>query len=159
MGLDTGELRNTLGCFATGVAVITTVSEGYPPLGITINSFASVSLDPPLVLWSLDRESTTYAAFEAATHYTVNILTESQQALSNQFTKTEERQMKGLAYQTGKNGCPILPDVLAFIECEIEQRLEGGDHVILLGRVMRFERHEGYPLLFAQGQYAQVAKV
>ena len=158
MGLDTRELRNTLGCFATGVTVVTTVAEGHRPVGITVNSFTSVSLEPPLVLWSLDRDSTTYATFEEATHYTVNILKDSQQALSHRFTKTENRHLEGLACQTGENGCPILPNVLAFIECAIEQRLDGGDHIILLGRVLRFARFGGQPLLFAQGQYAQVAR-
>lgn len=158
MAADTRELRNTLGCFATGVAVVTTVAEGHRPVGITVNSFTSVSLDPPLVLWSLERDSTTFATFEAATHYTVNILTESQQDLSQRFSQTENRHMEGLACETGENGCAILPHVLAFLECAIDQRLDGGDHIILLGRVMRFARFAGQPLLFAQGKYAQVSK-
>ena len=157
MEFETRELRNTMGCFATGVTVITAAPDGYPPLGMTVNSFASVSLNPPLVLWSLDRGSDTFPAFEAANHYTINILTESQQDLSNRFAKSNNHHLDGLSCETGDNGCPIIPDTLAIIECEISDRLEGGDHIILIGRVLRFERKEEKPLLFALGEYARLA--
>ncbi len=156
MEFDTRELRNTLGCFATGVTVITAAPDGYAALGMTVNSFASVSLDPPLVLWSLDRESDTFSAFEAATHYTVNILTEAQQDLSNRFAKSNNHHLGDLACEIGDNGCPIIPDTLAVIECEIRDRVAGGDHIILIGRVLRFEKKEGKPLLFALGGYAKM---
>ncbi|MBF0276449.1 MAG: flavin reductase family protein [SAR324 cluster bacterium] len=156
MGFSTRELRNTLGCFATGVTVVTTAAEGYAPLGITVNSFASVSLNPPMVLWSLDRGSDTFPAFAAARYYTVNILTETQLDLSNQFARANNQYLDKLSCKTGDNGCPILPDTLAFIECEINSRLDGGDHIILLGRVLRFEKKEGKPLIFSMGNYAKI---
>lgn len=157
MKFDTRELRDTLGCFATGVTIITTASEGHDPIGITANSFASVSLDPPLVLWSLARDSSSYGTFAVATHYTVNILSDSQLGLSNRFADPDNnRHLNGLSWQIGENGCPILADTLASIECEISSRIDGGDHVILLGQVLRFEQREGKPLLFAQGKYTNL---
>ena len=158
MDFDTREFRNTLGCFATGVTVITASPEGYEPLGITVNSFASVSLDPPLVLWSLDRDSDTFEAFKSANYYTVNILSESQQELSNRFAQRYYHHLDGLSYGTGEVGCPILPQTLAVIECGVHQRINGGDHLILIGKVLRFERKEGKPLLFAMGSYSKLAE-
>ena len=158
MKLDTRELRKTLGCFATGVTIVTTAPEGHDPIGITANSFASVSLEPPLVLWSLARHSSSYETFAIATHYTVNILRESQVALSVRFADPDNhRLLNGLSWRYGENGCPTIPGSLATLECEIRTRIDGGDHVILLGRVLRFEQGEGKPLLFAQGKYANLA--
>ena len=158
MNFDRRELRHTLGCFATGVTIITTAPEGHDPIGITANSFTSVSLDPPLVLWSLARDSSSYHTFAIATHYTVNILCESQLALSVRFADPDNhRHLNGISWRNGENGCPILPSSLASIECEICERIDGGDHVILLGRVLRFEQRKGKPLLFTQGKYANLA--
>jgi len=157
---DTRKFRNALGCFTTGVAVITTQLEGRPPIGITVNSFSSVSLDPPLVLWSLDRKSDTLPVFEAVTSFTVNVLREDHRDISSRLAKQGDHSLEGLAVRTGVfNGCPALEDALAHFECSVEARHDGGDHIIFIGRVLHFEYSEdGRPLLYHRGSYQGLAE-
>ncbi len=157
--MDARELRNALGRFATGVCVVT-ASEGGERFGMTVNSFASLSLDPPLVLWSIGRESDCFARFAKIDHYNVNILREDQQELSARYARTGEHALHDGDWSTGSGGEPILRDVLASFECAIESRIDGGDHVILVGRVQHFSHAEsGNPLLFYAGSYAAISQL
>lgn len=150
---DRGAFRRTLGEFATGVTVITT-DVGGVPFGLTSNSFASVSLDPPLVLWSIRRESQSFAAFETCGHFAVNILADDQIALSQNFAKSGPDKFVGIDCAPGQGNAPLLAGAAATFECRRTAAYEGGDHLILLGEVEKFCRYDRAPLLFAKGRYA-----
>lgn len=155
---DKRKFRNALGHFATGVAVITTQSDDKAPIGITVNSFSSVSLDPPLILWSLDQGSDTLSIFRAAERFTVNILREDHRDISNRLARQGQHGLEGLATRQGKNGCPALEEALAHFECNVYAQHEAGDHIIILGRVTHFEYSEdGRPLLYHRGGYQGLA--
>lgn len=155
--MDTNTFRRALGRFVTGVTVVTTRDAEGRPIGLTANSFNSVSLDPPLVLWSLARRSANLAAFEAASHFAVNILADDQTALSERFARPSEDRFAGLDWTEGLGGAPVLAGCAATFECRTESRHEGGDHVIFLGRVERFDHAERVPLAFHGGRYATTA--
>ena len=148
------ELRNALGCFATGVTVVTGVAPGGELLGFTANSFNSVSLDPPLVLFSLDRSAYSLPSFEETDCFAVNVLHRGQEHLSVRFATTDPDKWQGVAYTTWSTGCPILEDTLASFECRTRATYDGGDHVIFVGEVTHLEaRREGHPLIFFRGRY------
>jgi flavin reductase (DIM6/NTAB) family NADH-FMN oxidoreductase RutF len=158
------ELRRALGNFATGVTVVTTQSPATPHLaardaGLTVNSFNSVSLSPPLVLWSLSRHSKLLPAFSSASHYAVHVLHAGQQDLATRFASPVEDRFAGLELTRGVHDLPLLPDFLSRFICRIEQRLDGGDHVILLGRVEQFDSRDGTALTYWRGKYASMAPV
>ncbi|WP_137389537.1 flavin reductase [Rhodoligotrophos defluvii] len=148
--------RRALGEFATGVTVITTTVGGVA-YGLTSNSFASVSLDPPLVLWSIRRESQSFAAFESCSHFAVNVLAHDQIAVSQRFARSGPDKFAEMAVSAGAGGAPLLRDVVASFECKRVQTYEGGDHLILLGEVEKFRRYDRPPLIFAKGRYAVMA--
>lgn len=148
--------RRALGEFATGVTVITTYADG-KPYGMTSNSFSSVSLDPPLVLWSIRRESQSFAAFADCAHFVVNVLAADQIDLSQAFARSGPDKFEGLNWTSGPGGAPVLDKVSAVFECRRTEVHEGGDHLILLGQVERYTRYDRQPLLFAKGRYAVAA--
>ena len=135
MGFDSLQFRQALGRFATGVCVITANPPGHAPFGLTVNSFASLSLAPPLVLWSLQKDSDTAEAFRAARSYCVNILAQGQRARAERFARKGAHALQPGEYTPGSGGLPLLADVLATLACDIEARHDGGDHTILVGRV------------------------
>ncbi len=148
-----------LGCFPTGVAVVTTTSSAAEHMGITVNSFASVSLDPPMVLWCMDKKSDRFRAFTTAPDYTISILGTDHQAVSARLAKQGEHSLEGIELEGTELGPPALRDSLAIFECESEQVHDAGDHVILVGRVIRFHRHDaGAPLVFFKGKYGSLAE-
>src|SRR6266446_4073088 len=152
--LNGREFRDALGWFATGVTVITTRSKEGDLVGFTANSFTSVSLDPPLVLFSLNRGAQSLPIFEGCAHFAVNILAEHQAELSSRFATASHDKWEGVAVETWENGCPILADALANFECAVHAVHDGGDHRIFLGRVLRMQaRGAGKPLLFSRGAY------
>ncbi len=154
MTLDEPEqIRRAFGCFATGVAVATTLDRERQRVGMTISSFNSVSLDPPLVLWSLGNDSLSYDAFANAEHFAVNVLAEHQQSLSVRFAARGGDKFAGLDCGTGQYGVPLLPEFAACLECSTEYRYAGGDHLIIVGRVLRFEDRQLEPLIFYRGEY------
>lgn len=154
MTLNTRELRDTLGQFATGVCLVTIHAENGRAMALTINSFASVSLDPPLVLWSLQRDADTYREFAGAPEFAINVLTGAQQDHSNRYAMKDGHQLDPGHYAVGENGAPVINDALAGFECSLEAVHPGGDHVILVGRVTRFWRGApGVPLVFFGGGY------
>ncbi len=149
---DTRALRNALGRFATGVAIVTAIDRDGNPVGLTVNSFSAVSLDPPLVLWCLDNGSHNLEAFRHASHHAIHILAADQQDLSNRFATWPADRFAGLPWQRGIGGAPLLPGAAAQFECALEAVYPGGDHQILLGRVLRFRWSERTPLLFCRGK-------
>jgi flavin reductase (DIM6/NTAB) family NADH-FMN oxidoreductase RutF len=150
---DPRELRNALGRFATGVTVITTRAPDGKLEGITVNSFAAVSLDPPLVLWSIKRGAPSLVSFEAAGLFAINILTQDQADLSHRFATPAPDKFAGLDFSPGLGECPLLAATVATFECGIERLVEGGDHLIVIGRVRRFAYSDAPPLLFSAGRY------
>jgi len=158
MSFDLREFRDALGQFATGVCVITANPEGWEPFGLTVNSFASVSLEPPLILWSLQSDSEMIEAFNKAERFTVNILRAEQEQLSTQYAIKGDHILAAEHFEWGANGTPIMPATLVSLECEMEARHPGGDHIILMGRVTELSQHAaGAPLLFCAGGYRQLA--
>ena len=158
MDFDIRAYREALGCFPTGVAVVTAPGAG-SPVGITVNSFTSVSLDPPLVLWCMDRKSGRHALFGNAPHFTVNILGTEHRAVSARLARPGEHSLDGIALIQTELGPPALADSLAVFECVREQAMEAGDHTILLGRVLRFSRpSKSAPLVYFSGKYSALAQ-
>ena len=169
MTFDTRSFRDALGCFPTGIAVVTAASpaaDAVPGsneashIGITVNSFTSVSLDPPLVLWCIDRRSRRYPFFATAPGFTVSILAAGHRAVSARLAGTGEHSLDGIALIPTQLGPPALADALAVFECARESVQDAGDHAILLGRVLRFARHDGAgaPLVYFQGKYGALAQ-
>lgn len=149
------QFRDALGSFATGVTVVTArTAEG--PVGITANSFASVSLNPPLVLWSPARASGRFAAFLAARHYAIHILSAEQAPLCRHFTRAPNG-FKGVEISENAHGVPLIEGCLARFECEQTGTHDGGDHMIILGRVSRVTRRAGAPLVFHAGHFQTLA--
>jgi len=145
--------KRCLGQFSTGVAIMTTMAEG-KPVGVTANSFTSLSIEPPLILWSIGCASRSCAAFQQSRVFVVNILSVDQVALSQRFASTLEDKFDGVGWSAGSLGSPILAGILATLECETETIHQGGDHIILVGRVKKYARFAGNALLFSQGRYA-----
>lgn len=150
---DGRAFRRCLGQFGTGVTIMTTGDQG-SPAGLTANSFASLSIDPPLILWSIARTSRSFERFEKASHFAVNILSAAQVDVSQRFASSEADKFAGVAWQPGRLGSPVLNGAIAALECETDAVHDGGDHLILIGRVRHFARFARDPLLFAQGRYA-----
>lgn len=157
MAIDKELFLNAMGKFASGVTVITSENEG-SVCGLTANSFTSVSVEPPLVLFCADLDSRTCMQLSRhETGFTVNILGEDQQQLSNKFANPEltiEERLEGEAYRSTDAGGPIFEESLVWLECELQEQFEGGDHIIYLGKVLRGNVNEGMkPLLYYEGQY------
>jgi flavin reductase (DIM6/NTAB) family NADH-FMN oxidoreductase RutF len=158
MSFDIRAFRQALGCFPTGVAVITATGAGGAHKGITVNSFTSVSLDPPLVLWCIDRKSDRFEAFIHANGYTISLLGTAHEEVSARLAKQGAHSLNGIDLLETELGPPALSDALAFFECKSEAVHQGGDHAILVGRVLRFARREaGAPLIFYKGRYGALA--
>ena len=150
---DAEELRRAFGTFATGVTVITTRDARGRLFGLTANSFSSVSLDPPLVLWSLSRRAGSYPAFRDATHFGVNVLGGEHRELSARFAQPHPDKFAGIGYTLGERGVPLIEGAAAHFECSVEHRYEGGDHIIFVGRVEAFDYVVKPTLLFCHGKY------
>ena len=151
--LDKRQLRDVLGTFVTGVTVVTTADAAGKGHGVTANSFSSVSLDPPLVLWSQSMTSRSYPAFRDAEHFAINILADDQIALSNHFAKSAEDKFAAIPHSAGLGGVPVLDGAAAQLECVKVACYPGGDHVVYLGRIERMRRSGGRALAFGSGRY------
>lgn len=157
---DLHDLRKALGCFATGVTVVTTTAADGRKVGLTANSFSSVSLDPPLILWSLRDSSPNMPAFSQATHFAVNILAANQSAISQRFANPlVVDKFEGLQIEGGLDNVPILPDCVACFECATEASYPVGDHTLFIGRVQRFLRNNRAPLIFCGGEYSETRQL
>lgn len=160
MTFDRRAFRDTLGLFVTGVTIVTTRSVKGERIGVTANSFNSVSLDPPLILWSLNKQSGSLASFEGAGFFAVHILRQDQIELSNRFAKPGQDKFEGLETAEGKGRVPILKDCAARLECRTYNRHPAGDHTIFIGEVLEFEASpQAEPLLYHGGRYARLEDV
>jgi len=155
MPIDDARFRQAMGHFASGVTVVTTEQEG-ELYGMTVSSFSSVSLKPPLILICIDKGVPSHDAIRNAGHFVVNILEERQEHLSRRFATTTNDKFKGVAWHSGQLGLPLLDNTLAAIECRLREVLDGGDHTIFIGEVMDAEIHEGAPLLYYRRGYHEL---
>lgn len=152
--LDPREFRNALGAFPTGVAVVTTRAASGVPVGLTVNSFSSLSLDPPLVLWSLNVNSPSLEAFDRGSHFAVNILAADQLDIAKRFAVSAPDKFAQLGVHNGIAGMPLLADCAAHIECRRHARHSGGDHILYIGYVERVSYDQAKrPLVFCGGRY------
>ncbi len=156
--IDPGALRKALGSFATGVTIITARGEDGAPMGLTVNSFNSVSLNPPLVLWSLANNAMSLPAFKAAEHWAVHVLAADQDELSGRFARRGTDKFAGLEVETGAAEVPLLKGCMARFQCRTVSQHLGGDHVIFIGEVLDFDSAESAPLVFHGGRYAHATK-
>jgi flavin reductase (DIM6/NTAB) family NADH-FMN oxidoreductase RutF len=146
-------LREALGTFATGVTIVTTVGDGGQRIGLTANSFTSVSIDPPLVLWSLSKRSANLDSFRGASHFAVNVLSSAQQALCMRFAqRSETDRFDGVPLEASELGLPVLQDALASFECAKHDEYEAGDHVVFIGRIENYRKGDGEALIFNAGR-------
>jgi len=155
---DTRALRNALGRFATGIAIVTAIDPDGHPIGLTVNSFSAVSLEPPLVLWCLDNSSHNLEAFRRASHHAINILSVAQQDISNRFATWPTDRFVGLPWRPGAGGAPVFPACCSSFEVANETAHVAGDHTVFIGRIEKFsETPDLAPLLFHAGQYRKLA--
>ncbi len=152
---DRFDLRKALGNFGTGVTIVTTRSLDDRLVGVTANSFSSVSLDPPIVLWSLQKTSPSLAAFDMCGRFVINVLASSQIELSRRFASPIPDKFNGVPYQPGINGLPVIDGSAAAFECRTVQRHDVGDHVLYLGQVESYQHREQAALMYLQGRYVQ----
>ena len=151
---DPQAFRAALGTFTTGVTIVTTQAEDGSPVGITANSFNSVSLNPPLVLWSLSKTARSLPVFSNGRHWNVHVLSTEQESLSGRFARQGEDKFGEIQLDTGISGAPLLQDCTARFQCRTAFQYEGGDHVIFVGEVLAFDHSDRAPLAFQRGQYA-----
>ena len=149
---DSADFRKCLGRFATGVTVVTCQGPG-GPCGITANSFSSVSLDPPLVLWNIGKQSNTLQAFLEAGHFAINVLRNDQQSVAEHFAQPDNFSFEGIDHRLNSANVPLLENSLACMECRTDQIHDAGDHYIIVGKVDSFTSRDGVPLLFFAGDY------
>lgn len=147
------QLKNAFARYATGVTVVSCAPHGAAPQAITVNSFTSVSLEPTLVLWCLEKSASLYDLFMSSDHYGVSVLAAEQQALSNRYATPGQHEVSRNESETFKTGAPLLKQRLAGFDCRIAARHEAGDHVILIGEVLHYDSREAGPLIYAGRQY------
>jgi flavin reductase (DIM6/NTAB) family NADH-FMN oxidoreductase RutF len=154
--IDPLALRDVLGTYATGVTVVTTIGDNGAPVGLAANSFTSVSLDPPLILWSLALKAPSLSAFREHSSFVINVMCEESKDLVMNFSRPSPDKFASVDWQPGLHGAPVLAAASATLECETVERIAGGDHEIYIGQVRRISKSEKAPLLFHQGQFAQL---
>jgi len=153
---DLKNFRACLGKFTTGVTVVTCTGTDGEHCGITANSFSSVSLDPPLILWNIAKVSRSLEAYLGAKFFAVNILAEQQADISKRFAKSEKGLFDGVTHSLSANGAPIIPDTLACLECQTWQIHDCGDHYIMIGEVLHYWTEDRKALIFSDGGYASL---
>jgi len=151
--IDPALYRRTCARFATGITVVTVVDATGHPHGMTVNSFSSVSMDPPLVLVSIDLRNTLLTHFLASPYFAINMLGEDQEHLSRQFSATTENRFHGIPWHAGEFGVPLLDGVLAHLECSLARTFEAGDHSVIIGEVRTAGYTEGKPLVYFNSSY------
>jgi len=151
--LDPKQFRQALGAFTTGVTIVTTCGPDGKDYGLTANSFNSVSMNPPMVLWSINRDASSAPAFTGSGHFAVHILATDQESLSNSFARSGADKFAGLSLERGPGNIPLLSGCSARFQCKTSYQYEGGDHIILVGEVLAFDRYDSAPLVFHGGGY------
>jgi len=158
MQVDERSFRKALGCFATGVTVVTTADAQGQPVGVTVSAFSSLSLEPPLVLFCLDKRTKSLDAFRSG-HFAVHVLREDQRQVSIQFASRQDDKWNNIDFTTNEFGVPVMSNCLARLECGLHEMIEGGDHVIFVGKVHALEHQTGgQPLLYFRGAYANLTE-
>ena len=145
--------RRVCGKYATGITVLTVLDAKAGPQGMTANSFTSVSLNPPMILVCIDRRASILNYFHAGARFAINVLDENQKDLSTCFARSGLDRFRGIEWSQGQNGSPILPHVLATLECSVSQMVEAGDHVVVIGEVFHATWREGQPLIYFNSSY------
>ena len=156
MGLDQREFRDSLGEFVTGITVVTAKDANGNPVGATANSFSSVSLDPPLVLWNIAKTANSFDAFNQAEYFAIHILHSGQEDISRRFATRDADKFAGLEWSENAGGAPLLADYDVRFECTTEHLYDGGDHLIIVGRVHEMDNKAREPLGFYKGKYARI---
>jgi len=151
--IEPREFRRALGTFPTGVCIITARAVDGNPVGVTCSSFNSVSLDPPLILWSLGKSTYSRPVFEAAEHWAVHVLGAGQEHVSDRFARAGDDKFVGVQTVSGIGKVPLLVDCSTRFQCKTEHIYDGGDHIILVGRVLDFDHSDRLPLIFHSGAY------
>jgi flavin reductase (DIM6/NTAB) family NADH-FMN oxidoreductase RutF len=162
MSFTAREFRDALGLFPTGVAIVTTVDAAGQPAGITVNSFTSVSLEPPLILVSVARTSRNFDLFNVVSHFAVNLLRDEQRAISSAFASPTADRFGSVRHRPGHGNAPLIEAHLVAFECETYARYDGGDHVLLLGKVLNLSADLNLPpkpLLYFRGQYRELSEL
>jgi flavin reductase (DIM6/NTAB) family NADH-FMN oxidoreductase RutF len=157
MAISKDEFRAALGSFASGVTVVTTKDSDGKLHGMTVSAFCSVSMNPPLILICILKETPCYYAFEEAKAFVVNILSESQQHLSNHFASRQHDKFTGIAHNSGILGLPVLDDCLVNLECSLKHSYDGGDHTIFVGEIQKATVKDGKPLAYFHGKYREIS--
>lgn len=155
--LEPLQLRQVFGQFATGVTIVTTGSDTGEAVGMTVSSFNTVSLDPPLILWCIDKKTGCFDAFDRCKHFAIHVLSEQQDELSSLFARRGVDKFSGLGYHMNEYGVPLLHEYCARLQCTLTARHEGGDHLIMVGRVDAMHTQDRAPLIFHRGHYARIA--
>lgn len=150
------EFRQALGQFATGITIITARDHDGTPIGMTANCFASISLQPPLVLWSADNASPLYSGFAVAKHCAIHLLGDEQQALSHRFAQDADDKFDGLKVRPGIANLPLLEQHISLLQCEVIDRHEVGDHLVMISQVLDIQHESGSPLLYFSGEYRRL---
>lgn len=159
MSIDQDSFRSVLGRFASGITVITTVSDDKRDCGMTVSAFSSVSLNPPLVQVCIDHNASVYDSFLSTDRFGINVLAAEQESLSRRFASVDStHRFEGLGYSRGESGVALLDDALAHLECKVVARHEAGDHTICIAEVERAVAREAKPLLYYRGGYAQLER-
>lgn len=156
---DQKKFRDTLSQFATGVTIITTLDACNTPVGITASSFNSVSMDPPLVLWSLAKNALSLPVFQNAEYFNIHILGADQEGLSECFARPGTDKFSNVDFHSGRGGSPILKNCAALMECRNRHQYDGGDHIIFVGEVLSHDHNPTSPLLFHRGRYATATNI
>ena len=156
--IDPDTFRSVLGRFASGVTIVTLRDATGKDFGMTVSAFASASLVPPLVSVCIGHDATMHPHLEGATHLAINILAQGQEALSRRFASRDLDRFDGIGYTRGESGLVLLDDVLGWLECRVVQRVEVGDHTLVVGEVLRGGARDGRPLLYYRGGYAQLER-
>ena len=154
---DVADFRRTLGCFPTGVTIVTALTSTGAPVGVTISSFNSVSMEPPLVLWSLSRSAASLPVFHASDGFAINVLSATQADLPKVFSSPVAERFDAVDWSTGSCGYPVLTEATAVIECRTYARYDGGDHEIFLGQVLSHHSTDRTPLVFGKGKLGAFA--
>jgi flavin reductase (DIM6/NTAB) family NADH-FMN oxidoreductase RutF len=158
---DARDFRSALGCFPTGVCLVTTLAPDGTRVGLTVNSFSSVSLEPPMVLWSLSRKAASAPVFRDAEYFAINVLAATGQDLASHFAKSgaDKFDRFGDRFVAGIGGLPLLADAAATFECNSRHRYYGGDHIIVIGVVERYAYTDAPALVFHRGRYAAAGAI
>jgi 4-hydroxyphenylacetate 3-hydroxylase, reductase component len=155
--VEAPEFKRAMAQFATGITVVTTRDAAGRPLGLTVNSFCSVSLEPALVLVCIDHRSDAHAGFRESGVFAVSVLNEEQEGWSRRFAQGGPGKFEGASFATGRDGLLLVPDALAHLECRVVAAHEGGDHTVYVGEVLALEARPGRPLLYHASRYGRLA--